>query len=192
MSGFAWREGTCSKPFLDLLIESDRLLLTPTTVEHAGDIYREFTAGITKYMIPRPAERIEETLEFIAASRNRMAAGGNLQFSILHLVDGEFLGCCGLHGEGQERAPELGIWLKGSAHGRGYGREAIAALVGWAFRSLDLDHIVYPVDRRNGASRAIPESMGASLVGEKKEKGMSGNQLDLLLYRIERVIPVSD
>jgi ribosomal-protein-alanine N-acetyltransferase len=183
MAAFSFR--TSQPPsLLRLTLNGERLRLVPTSRDHAEDIFREFTPAITRYMYPRPAERIEETLEFIDRSRERMRAGGNLQFTILSGRDGEFLGCCGLHGEGNERTPELGIWIKRAAHGHGYGREAISVLVAWAFTHLDVDYLVYPVDRRNSGSRKIPESLGGAVTGEKRDEGMAGNQLDLIVYRL--------
>ena len=33
-------------------------------------------------------------------------------------------------------SPELGLWLKESAHGQGFGREVVAALVEWGHATL--------------------------------------------------------
>jgi ribosomal-protein-alanine N-acetyltransferase len=184
MSGFIMRDGQPAS-LLDVSISGERVRLVPTTHEHAESIFREFTEEITRFMYPRPAARIEETLEFIESSRERMAVGANLQLTILSRETGEFLGCCGLHGESNPKSPELGIWVKRAAHGRGYGREAIAALVGWASDNLVVGHILYPVDRNNLASRKIPESLGGTIVAEKSDVGHGGNPLDLVIYRLE-------
>lgn len=184
MSGFGFRELGCAQ-LLEVEILAERVRLVPTSRGHSEEIFREFTSGITRYMYPQPPERIEETLEFVDSGHKKMEAGTDLQLTILANGTGQFLGCCGLHGKDQERTPELGIWLKKGAHGHGYGREAIAALTGWAFRHLDVDHVVYPVDRRNAASRSIPESLGGVVVGEKLDEGMGGNRLELVIYRLE-------
>jgi ribosomal-protein-alanine N-acetyltransferase len=183
MSGFITKDGR-HPSLLDLSISGERVRLVPTARDHAEAIFREFSEEITRYMYPRPAARIEETLEFIESGRERMAAGGNLQLTILSSETGEFLGCCGLHGESNPRTPDLGIWVKRGAHGEGYGREAIAALVGWASANLDVDHFRYPVDRNNLSSRKIPESLGGTVVAEKTDVGHGGNPLDLLIYRL--------
>jgi ribosomal-protein-alanine N-acetyltransferase len=184
MSGFITRDGR-DLSLLNLSIAGERVRLVPTTHDHAEAIFREFSEEITRYMYPRPAARMEETLDFIERSRERMAAGANLQLTILSRETGEFLGCCGLHGESNPKSPELGIWVKRAAHGRGYGREAIVALVRWASDNLVVDHILYPVDRNNLASRKIPESLGGTIVAEKSDVGHGGNPLDLVIYRLE-------
>lgn len=184
MSGFSFRQAGPIE-LLEVEILAERVRLVPTSREHVGQIFREFTSEITQYMYPRPPERIEETLEFVETSRQRMKAGANLQLTILAEESGEFLGCCGLHGEGKPKTPELGIWLKRGAHGRGFGREAIAALVAWASAHLVVDHFEYPADHSNRASRKIAQSLGGTIVGEKADVGHGGNPLDLVIYRID-------
>jgi RimJ/RimL family protein N-acetyltransferase len=173
---------------MDLLnekIETGRLLMVPITGTWREDIFREFTSDITTWMYPAPAADISETDQFIASSIETLAAGTNFQVVILKRSTGEFLGCSGLH-KLDTPNPELGIWIKKSAHGQGYGREAIAGLVNWAGKNLTCDHLVYPVDRRNTPSRKIPESLGGIMKREFKAKGMSGNALDLIEYWIQR------
>jgi ribosomal-protein-alanine N-acetyltransferase len=174
-----------SLPLLDTVIKSGRLRLTPTTEADAEDIFRTFTAEVTRYMFPKPAERLEDTLTFIEESRRATEAGVNLQLTISAKAAGEFLGCCGLHGHESVRTPELGVWIKRQAHGYGYGREAVLALVGWAVNALEVSGFVYPVDRRNAASRKIPEALGGEVVSTTMTTGQAGNRLELVTYRID-------
>lgn len=174
---------------LSLTIESERLLMVTISNRFEQDIFQEFTNEITVYMFPSPAKDIEETRSFIAESRCAIKSGNNLQFAIVSKATKEFLGCCGLHGEGKNgedkvRTPELGIWLKKSAHGSGYGREAIHTLVNWSRKNIDIDYFIYPVDRRNIASCKIPESLGGQVVEEFKAETSTGKILDKVVYRI--------
>ena len=41
--------------------------------------------------------------------------------------------------------PELGLWTKETAHGLGYGREAVTALAEWAPETLGKKGFIYPV-----------------------------------------------
>jgi len=169
---------------LSLIIESERLRLETITERFDQDIFQEFTCEITRYMIPEPPLKIEETREFIAASKCGIKAGNNLQFVILSKATDEFLGCCGLHGRNKVRTPELGIWLKKSAHGNSYGREAIHTLIQWSRNNLDIDYFVYPVDRHNFASSKIPKSLGGEIVEALKKETPTGKILDWITYRI--------
>ena len=135
-------------------------------------------------MFPRPAEKIEETLTFIASSLTGMRKGWDLVLVIIKKDNDEFLGCCGFHGKGKPRTPEIGIWVKEEAHGNKYGREAIHALTSWAVRNIDFDYVIYPVDKANVASRKIPESLGGIVYGKKIVKTMNGTYLDEVVYKI--------
>ena len=173
---------------LDLLfltIESDRIRLVTISDKFERDIFNEFTDEITTYMIPSSAENIEQTRNFIAESRRGIEAGNRLGFAIASRATGEFLGNCGLHGQDKPRTPELGIWLKKNAHGNGYGREAVRTLVNWSKNNIDLDYFMYPVDRRNTASRKIPESLGGRIAKEYQVKTSTGKILDLVVYKIQ-------
>ena len=170
--------------FTCVSIKSDRLELLSITDGYSEAIFREFNHDIIRYMLPKPADKIEETLTFINDSLEGMREGWNLVLVITHKDSGEFLGCCGLHGEGRHRTPELGIWIKKSAHGHAYGREAIQALAFWAVNHIDLDYIIYPVDRANIPSRKIPESMGGIVFEEKQVKTMRNSYLDEVKYKI--------
>lgn len=172
---------------LSLVLESERLRLVPISEEFAQDIFHEFNHEITPYMIPQPAQNIEETRQFINKSRNAMKAGYNFQSAILSKETNEYLGNCGLHGHKNIKTPELGIWLKKSAHGNGYGREAIATMVNWAQKNIEIDYFIYPVDRRNVPSCKIPESLNGEIISEIQETSLSGHVLDVVIYKIGSV-----
>ena len=170
---------------LSLVIEGDRIKLLVIDNKFATDIFREFTEEVTTYMIPSPTESIEETRSFIAASRRGMEAGYNLQFAVISKATEEFLGNCGLHGENKVKTPEIGIWLKKDAHGKGYGREAVRTLVNWAKENINLDYFTYPVDRRNAQSRKIPESLEGKIIQSYRMTTPTNKMLDCVVYRID-------
>jgi hypothetical protein len=67
---------------------------------------------------------------------------------------------------------------------QGYGREAVTTLVNWSNKHLNLDYFIYPVDRRNIASRKIPESFDGKISHEYQVKISSAKILDLVVYKI--------
>ncbi len=175
-----------SKP-LDLTkveIETERLLLTTNLGFYSEYIFKEFNGDIIQYMLPKPAEKIDETMAFIYDSMMGMREGWNLALVITVRDSGEFLGCCGLHGKGRHRNPELGIWIKKSAHGNKYGQETIYALANWAFQHIVVDYLIYPVDRDNIPSRKIPELFGGFVFHEKHVKTARGGYLDEVQYKL--------
>ena len=164
-------------------IETEHLILKGISLEYKDDIFNEFTPEIVLYMTPKPAKVIEETMEFINCAVKENLEGGNIQMVILDKNSGEFLGCGGLH-HIDSKTPELGIWIKKSAHGHGYGMETIHALKKWADENLEYDYILYPVAEDNIASRRIPESMGGVIDGETYEKNGLGQEMHFVEYKI--------
>lgn len=167
-----------------LCIEGKRIRLVPASEHFAEEIFREFTSDITTYMLPKAADDISETLEFLRYCVEVRQAKKELIFAICSKASEKFLGMCGLHGRDSMLEPELGIWLKKSAHGNGYGREAIETLMTWAQATIKLEAFIYPVDKRNIPSRNIPEALGGVIIAEKQEVNRSGNLLDEVVYRI--------
>ncbi len=177
----------CTEAAIDLIrvqIQSERLLLRPLLPQDAQPILQEFTAEITRYMFPEPPAGLDESMAFIQQSRADMIAGHDLVLAITRKENGEFLGCCGLHGKDDPTRPELGIWLKQRAHGEHYGREAIQALAKWAIDHITFACLIYPVDRNNIPSRKIPESLGGTVVRERTTTTANGKTLALLVYQI--------
>ncbi len=168
---------------LETKIETDRLQLVPISRDYAEDIFENFTSEITRYMFPKPAFRIGETLEFIDSSLKGLENGTNLQLVIIVKASNEFAGSVGLNNIGQI-SPELGIWIKKSAQGNGYGIEAIEAVIHWAKTNIRFEYLRYPVDKRNHASKRIPERNGGVVKKEYKQLNQSGFELDEAEYWI--------
>ncbi|WP_019504147.1 GNAT family N-acetyltransferase [Pleurocapsa sp. PCC 7319] len=175
---------TSQPDLLSLTIEGERIRLITISNKFEQDIFQEFTNEITTYMFPSPPANIKGTQNFILESRQGIRAANNLQFVVVMKTTGEFLGNCGLHGQGKVRMPELGIWLKKDAHGKGYGQEAVHTLVNWSKKNIDLSYFIYPVDRRNTSSRKIPESLGGHIFEDYQVKTSTGKILDLVVYKI--------
>jgi RimJ/RimL family protein N-acetyltransferase len=166
-----------------VIIETDRLKLVSTSLKYASEIFKEFTDQITTYMNPKTPKEIKETETFINGAIQKIQNGEELQMVILDKKTGEFLGHCGVM-KLKTDAPELGIWIKKSAHGNKYGREAVAGLKQWIDENMKYSYIDYPVDRRNIASRKIAESLGGVIKDEYKRENLSGKILDEVEYRI--------
>lgn len=169
--------------FTQFELETERLLLIAITMDYLEVIFDEFTPEVTLFMYPRSPHRIEETMQFIRESLVGLERGSNLQLVILEKETREFLGCVGLH-DINSRVPEFGIWLKESAHGHGYGMEAIKELHNWAMGKLEFEYIKYPVDEENYPSRRIPEALNGVIAREYAVTSLSNRRLFILEYRI--------
>jgi len=141
-------------------IAAKRIVLRPVSMEYKEKICQEFTPEVTKYMPFTPKGDITITEDFIRNSKQELQEETSLQLCILlKNNDNEFLGCCGLH-HINTKAIEIGLWLKKSVHGKGYGIETVEALIDWANKQFDFDYLFYPVDKDNSASKRIPEKLG--------------------------------
>jgi RimJ/RimL family protein N-acetyltransferase/lysophospholipase L1-like esterase len=169
-------------------ITSERLLLTPITMEFVDLIYRYFTDEITFYMYPKPPNNIEETIAFVSQSIKNYEQKEEIVFVALDKDTQEFLGLTGIH-EIHTRTPEVGLWLKKDAHGHHYGLEGIEAILNYAKSTLDYDYIIYNCDIRNGASRNIAETLSGIPVKTYKEINLSGKELHYVQYWIYKQEP---
>ena len=73
-------------------------------------------------------------------------------------ADGELVGECGLHSiEHYQQRAEVGISLGKEHWGRGYGQDAVRTLLGYGFRTLNLEkislHVIADDERAVGAYR---------------------------------------
>lgn len=167
----------------NITLKTKNLYLKSITLDYADDIFREFTAEITTHMFPKPAEKIEEIIEFIKTSMKGNKEGSNFQIVIINKANKDFLGCGGVHNI-DGKTPELGVWIKKSAHGHGYGKEAVIALKEWADKNSEYEYLLYPVAEENYISRRIPEFLGGKIAREYDEVNMSGKKQHMLEYRI--------
>lgn len=167
----------------NITIETENLYLQSNALKYQDVIFVEFTPEITTYMMPKSATDISETIAFIETAMKENKEGRSFQIVVLNKKSGEFLGCGGMHNIDQP-TPELGIWIKKSAHGHGYGKEAMVALKEWADQNLNYEYILYPVAVQNIPSRKIPEFLGGTIVKEYDQVNMSGNKLHFVEYHI--------
>lgn len=170
---------------LELFVNTKRLSLVPISRDFCEVIFHEFTKEITKFMFPQWTGNISDTEIFIDGVLPKMQAGSAVQQVIINKETGEFLGCAGL-GEINTNTPELGIWIKKSAHGNKYGREAMQGLKDWADQNLDYEYIKYPVAIENISSRKIAESLGGlvdhEFVGTRQD-GVKMNEVEYRIYK---------
>lgn len=171
---------------LDVTIKTERLVLMPVSLDYKEIIFKEFDKDITLYMHPAPNENISGVENFVHSSRWGMAEGKELVCAVLKKDTQEFVGIVGLH-RVDTSAPELGGWIKKSAHGHKYGREAFQALKKWAEDNVDYEYLHYPVAAANVASRKIPESMGGVVVKEYEKTNMAGVAWPFVDYRIDKL-----
>jgi RimJ/RimL family protein N-acetyltransferase len=164
-------------------LSTHRLVLRPVAMSDVDIIFQEFTPEITRYMYPVSPKKIEETISVITSFQVNMKEGKEFVAAITEKRTGEFYGMCGIH-KFQTLMPELGIWLKKSAHGNAYGLESICALYEWLKEHKEYKYVLYSVAKENYASRRIPEKLGGSVAREYFCTKKDATSIELLEYRL--------
>jgi RimJ/RimL family protein N-acetyltransferase len=107
-----------------LSLSSQRLLLKSFTGDDAREAFQAATPTIARFMSWEPASSLE-AFELIWQSWiPKMLAGTDVSLVVRQKPSLEFLGTAGLHNTAAIE-PEVGIWIKESKHGYGYGRRRL-------------------------------------------------------------------
>jgi RimJ/RimL family protein N-acetyltransferase len=167
-------------------ITSTRLCLRSFKAQDAAESFAEATPTLTRFMGWDPSPSLAAFAEIWRDWLPKMAAGTDLVLTVRLRSTGEFLGMAGLHFIGQPE-PEIGIWVKEAAHGVGYGREAVAAVVAWHSRDSGTNGFTYPVAIENWRSRSLAESLGGQLVGTRELHKPSGVVLNEVVYLVPAI-----
>ena len=159
-----------------IVIQSPRLQLSQFQMTDAEEVFACITPAITKFMRWEPPT----WSEYISRCEKRLQAANPNTFSfvIRRRDTNECLGMTALE-ESDKPSPELGLWIKESAHGQGFGREVVAALAEWAHKNLGKESFIYPVALQNIASRRIAEALGGEIMGSR-----TNPKYDSVVYKI--------
>jgi RimJ/RimL family protein N-acetyltransferase len=102
---------------------------------------------------------LDDRIDLLRGFRGRFDLGEDFVYGILSRDENEVVGGSGLHTRAGDGALEIGYWIRASAVGRGYAREATAALTRVAFRVCGVDRVEIRVDTANEASLRIPRAL---------------------------------
>jgi RimJ/RimL family protein N-acetyltransferase len=142
-----------------------RLLNEPSWLEFIGDRGVHTLADAERYIETGPVEMY-----------------GRLGFGLYHVrlaQSGEPIGMCGLLKRAMLDDVDLGFAFLPEYWGKGYAREASAAVLSYARSNLGLSRIVAITTRHNGASRRLLEKIGFEL--ERTVQLEAGDE-EVLLY----------
>ena len=159
-----------------VVIQSRRLALSQFQRKDAEEVFACITPAIAKFMPWEPPP----WSDYLTRCEKRVEAPEANQFSfvIRGLDNGECLGMASFE-NADSVSPELGLWLKESAHGQRFGGEVVAALVRWGHATLGKRSFLYPVAVENTASRRIAENLGGEIIGNR-----TNPKYESVVYRI--------
>src|ERR1700749_2527796 len=106
---------------MQILIQSARLQLSPFKMADAEEIFACITPAVARFMRWEPPRSFSK---YKAHREARLQENDPSVFSFV-VRRNDTMECLGIAGleDADLPTPELGIWLKEAAHGRGYGLE---------------------------------------------------------------------
>ena len=118
------------------------------------------------------------------------APGAWLQIAMEEKASGTVVGDCALHvREDDARQGEIGFTLSRAHQGRGLAREAVTAVLDYAFGTLGLHRMIAVTDARNAAAPALLERIGMRREGHFLQnvwfKGAWGDELQFAVLAEE-------
>ncbi|MDT3487548.1 GNAT family N-acetyltransferase [Stenotrophomonas maltophilia] len=144
-------------------LQTQRLALQPFSAVDANEVHAAITPTLTRFMAFDPPESAQAFEAIWREWIRRIDEGSEYTFVVRERQAGSFIGIAAVH-EAQTREPELGIWIGEHEHGKGYGRDAVAAAMQWCSAQCSPEAFRYPVAVENLASRRIAEGLGGVVV----------------------------
>ncbi|MBI2706933.1 MAG: GNAT family N-acetyltransferase [Proteobacteria bacterium] len=159
------------RPFLPLATE--RLILRPLEDKDAAPLAAladDKRVAERLARLPHPYT-LADAHSFIAYAQDGIKNGTHVEFAVIRRADQAFMGVVGLEGE-------IGYWLGRKFWGQNYGKEAVKALVHFAFFTLQQENLFGAALTDNLASRRIFEGLGFEQTGTKEctSRGYEGTR----------------
>ena len=165
-------------------LRTARLVLRPWRLTDVDDVVRYMDDDFSRFLpIPRPYTRAHA--EQFVASRVLESWDSNPVFAIE--LAGQVIGDINVRLSREHARGECG-WGIGSAHwGQGLTTEAAAAVVAWAFATLELRKIEATADAENAGSWRVMEKLGMKREGLlRSHRVLRGERRDVVVYGLMR------
>ena len=171
------------------IMHTDRLTLRPFTHADAAPLFRIFSDDeVVRFWSVGAWTEIAQAEKMIEEAMLAYREGDLTRYAIVLRDTDALIGICNLRGFfEQNRRCELGYALGSAWWGRGYAFEALEALLGHAFSSLDMNRIEADIDPRNDASARLLERLGFRQEGYMPERWIvHGEKADTAFYGLLR------
>lgn len=166
---------------MDAILRTRRLTLRPLSLDDAAASARLMSEAIARWTGSWTARQTPESVAHrISRCTATEAAGDSVDRAAVITATGELIGWMGVRRSTQERRRgALGYWIGEAWFGQGYTREAVRALVPYAFEALDLDVIEAAAQTANAASLAVLRGLGMRHMGQRQEFASARGVSDL-------------
>ncbi len=158
-------------------LNTERLLLTELQSTDDTAVFELFSnESVIAYYDLAAFTQIEQAQDLIALFRSRYETESGIRWAIRLKNSGSLIGTCGFNSwSGKMRNAVIGYDLMPSYWGKGYGREAVRAIIQSAFSGAlpcgALNRIQADTVPGNQASEALLRSLGFELEGCRRESG---------------------
>ena len=183
--GAVWQQ----KPRLADQISADSLVLHRYRAAHAPVVWEaiEQSRATLQAWVPEVAglRTLEQVATGLGSLEDAWVAGRKLVYAVFRRQEGSFVGEVGVYAFDWSRgAATIGLWLRDSAQGCGYGTLALAALTSHTQEALMLKMLEARVHPANERSRRLMLRAGFHLIGSAAAMPESeGDVPEVLVYR---------
>ena len=170
-------------------LQSTRLLLRPFSDSDADALFAMHSnADVMRYWDAPPWKERQRAERFITTCREIAEAGTGTRLAAERIVDGSFIGWCGLTRWNPDyRSASLGYCFDDATWGHGYATESARTVLGWAFDAWGVNRVQAEVDTRNAPSARVLEKLGFVREGMLREDCVvNGEVSDSWVYGLLR------
>jgi ribosomal-protein-alanine N-acetyltransferase len=173
-------------PGAHAIVATERLYLRDYRAEDRFAVHRYASDPEVVRWLPWGPNDLDDTERFLADARAAAVARPRLVYhlAVMRSHDDFLLGgvTLAVDAERGDRA-ELGYCLAPDAQGRGYAREAVAALLAFGRDELGVRRFLARIDSDNRASVALAEHLGLAAVARSRaDAGLFGEGRTLVHY----------
>jgi len=165
-------------------IEAKRISLRWLTSDDVESLFEVFSnPEVMRYWSSPPMVDLSEARQLLDEIHENFRARTLFQWGVARREDDRVIGTCTLFQlDAGNRRAEIGYALGREHWGQGLMNEALTALIGYAFDTLDLHRIEADVDPNNAASIRSLERQGFQREGYLRERWHVGGKIYDSLY----------
>lgn len=167
----------------EIIIETQRLIIREFEPGDLDGLYRIYEESDTRFLQPLSENREEELEKLKSYIQYVYGFYGFGLWAVCLKESGCLIGRCGLQVGfiGDEGEYELGYMISGKYQGKGYGREAVEAILQYAEEELEAPRAVLRIDLENTVSLAFAERLKFQ---EKNRILENGTRVALYVYEL--------
>ena len=162
---------------MNLILETDRLILRPLELSDAEDMFAmDKNSNVHKYLWQKPHQNIDESIQNIEYINKQYAENNIGRFATILKQTGEFIGWTGIKFINEEPVNgninfyDYGYRLNEKFWNKGYATEASIAWLDYGFNKMKIEKMNAYTHAQNGASNHILQKVGMNAIEDYLDK----------------------